>query len=138
MWYWEPAFQELEQNLPGKLGQQSAIYWNSLGLCRDYSLNYIFFRNKTFVFQDRKLKISASVWRRISWNLTKFQLNQTTNTKYGNKNCLNELKFCEVSRNSFLNRCWKFQFSILINKKVLFLNKIWFRPWSLHRPREFQ
>ena len=52
----------LYQNLPGKLGQQSAIYWNSLGLCRDYGLNYIFFRNKTFfVFQDRKLKFSASV-----------------------------------------------------------------------------
>ena len=30
------------QNLPGKLGQQSAICWNSLGLFRDYGLNYIF------------------------------------------------------------------------------------------------
>ena len=27
--------------------------------------------------------------------------------------CLIELKFCEVSRNSFSNRCWKCQFSIL-------------------------
>ena len=27
-------------------------------------------------FQDRKLKFSASVWKRISWNLTKFELNQ--------------------------------------------------------------
>ena len=35
--------------------------------------------------------------------------------------CLIELKFCEVSRNSFSNRCWKFQLSILKNKKVLFL-----------------
>ena len=36
-----------------------------------------FFRNKTFfVFQDKKLKLSASVWKRILWNLTKFQLNQ--------------------------------------------------------------
>ena len=35
--------------------------------------------------------------------------------------CLIELKFCEVSRNSFSNRCWKFQLSILRNKKVLFL-----------------
>ena len=31
------------QNLPGKLGQQSDICWNSLGLFRDYGLNYIFF-----------------------------------------------------------------------------------------------
>ena len=46
--------------------------------------------------------------------------------KNGNKNCLNELnelKFCEVSRNSFSNRCWKFQLSILKNKKVLFQKK---------------
>ena len=52
------------QNLHWKLGQQSAICWNSLGLFRDYSLNHIFFRNKTFfVFQDKKLKFSASVWK---------------------------------------------------------------------------
>ena len=31
---------------------------------------------------------------------------------------------CEVSRNSFLDKCWKFQLSILKNKKVLFLKKI--------------
>ena len=31
------------QNLPGNLGQQSAIYWNSLGLFRDNGLNHIFF-----------------------------------------------------------------------------------------------
>ena len=37
--------------------------------------------------------------------------------------CLIELKFCEVSRNSFSNRCWKFQLSILKNKKVLILKK---------------
>ena len=39
-----------KQNLPGKLGHQSAICWNSLGLYRDYSLNNIFSRNKTFLF----------------------------------------------------------------------------------------
>jgi hypothetical protein len=52
----------------------------------------------------------------------KFQLNQTTDKKDENNNCLNklnELKFCEVSWN------WtgKFQLSILKNKKVLFLKK---------------
>ena len=40
----------LQQNLPGKLGQQSTICWNSLGLSRDYGLNYIFFGNKTVLF----------------------------------------------------------------------------------------
>ena len=38
------------QNLPGKLGQQSSICWNSLGLFRDYGLNYILFRDKTYLF----------------------------------------------------------------------------------------
>ena len=37
--------------------------------------------------------------------------------------CLIELKFCEVSRKYFSNRFWKFQLSILKNKKVLFLKK---------------
>ena len=40
----------LDQNLYWKLGQQSTICWNSLGLLRDYGLNHIFFRNKTFLF----------------------------------------------------------------------------------------
>ena len=50
---------------------------------------------------------------------------ETTDRKNG-KNCLNELnewKFCEISWNSFSNRCWKFQLSTLKNKKVLFLKK---------------
>ena len=34
-----------------KIGTANAICWNSLGLLRDYSLNYIyFFKNKTFLF----------------------------------------------------------------------------------------
>ena len=40
----------LSQNLPGKLGQQSAICWNSLGLFLDYSLNHIFSGIKPFIF----------------------------------------------------------------------------------------
>ena len=65
------------QNLPGKLGQQSSICWNSLGLFRDYGLNYILFRNNFFfVFQDRKLKLSEFIWKSISWNLIKYQLIQ--------------------------------------------------------------
>ena len=43
------------QKLPGKLGQQSSICWNSLGLFRDNGLN---------VFQDGKLKFSASVFKK--------------------------------------------------------------------------
>ena len=49
----------LSQNLYWKSGQQSAIFWNSLGLFRDYGLNHIFFRNKTFLF----FKIKS--WKKI-------------------------------------------------------------------------
>ena len=44
-----------------KIRRASAIFWNYLGIFRDYGIKYIFFRNKTFFFQDRKLKVSASV-----------------------------------------------------------------------------
>ena len=37
--------------------------------------------------------------------------------------CLIELKFCKVSWNSIPKWTWKFQLSILKNKKVLFLKK---------------
>ena len=43
--------------------------------------NIFFYEQNFFVFQDRKLKLSASVWKRISCNLTKFQLNQKTDIK---------------------------------------------------------
>ena len=52
--------------------------------------------------------------------------------KHENNNCLNklnELKFCEVSRILISNWTWKFQLSILKNKKVLFLKKIFFWPY---------
>ena len=111
-----------------KIGTANAICWNSLGLFRDYSLNYIFFRNKTFLFfKIESWNFQHLFEKKISWNLTQFQLNQTRDRKNGNKNCLNELnelKFCEVSRNCFSNRCWKFQLSILKNKKVLSLKNI--------------
>ena len=47
-----------------------------------------------------------------------------------------ELKFCEVSRNSISNWTWKFQLSILRNKKVLFLKKI-FMPLSILKQKSF-
>ena len=61
--------------------------------------------------------------------------------KNGNKNCLNELnelKVCEVSRNLISNNCWKFQLSILKNKKSFMPKKIFVRPLSLNMPREIQ
>ena len=60
------------------------------------------------------------------WNLTKFQLIQLIQTIFISTfsiSCPIELKFCEVSRNYFSNRWWKFLISILKNKKDLFLEK---------------
>ena len=116
----------LMQNPRWKLGQQNAICWNYLGLFRDYGLEHIFFKNKTFLFFKIESWNFQPVWKKKSWNFTKFQLNQTTSIekleiKIGNKNCLNmlnELKFCEVS-----NRCWKFQLSIL-KKNPLYSYKV--------------
>ena len=91
------------QNLLGKLGQQSAICWNSLGLFRDYGLNYNFFRNKTFLF----LKIE-------NWN---FQH-------------LFENEFCDTSQNitSFrqFDILWGFLklfFKQMLKISVLYLEK---------------
>ena len=108
-----------KQNLPGKLEQQSAICWNSLGLYRDYGLNNIFFRDKNFVFQDRKLKLSRPVEKRISYNLTKFQLFQLIHTIFIYSFSI----LCEVSRIFLSSRWWKFQLCILKNKKVLLIKK---------------
>ena len=47
----------------------------SFGTILAVRLQKKYFRNKTFfVFQDRKLKLSGSVWNWVSWNLTKFEL----------------------------------------------------------------
>ena len=48
---------------------------------------------------------------------------RTTDRENENKNCLNELICGEVSRNFFLNRCWKFQLSILKTKKFYSFKK---------------
>ena len=86
-----------------------------------------FFRNKTFLLFEIE-----------SWNFQNlfekefYETSQTFNSirqpieKDENNNCLNKLnklELCEVSRNSISNWTWKFQLSILKNKKVLCLKK---------------
>ena len=66
------------QNRRWKLGQYTKLFCFDI----DFSLNHIFFRNKTFLF----FKIE-------SWNF--FSIG-----------CLIELKFCEVLQNLFSNRCF--------------------------------
>ena len=69
------------------------------------------------------------------WNLTKFQLIRTTlitHRKMSSEYCLEKLTFCKVSLNPKSNRWWKFQLSILTNKKVLFIKIIWCVPCSIY------
>ena len=55
----------------GKLGRQGTICWLEKDLSMVHSTLNIFFRNKSFfVFQDRNLKLSASFWFIIAWNVT--------------------------------------------------------------------
>ena len=46
--WWNAIMSKAKPSL--KIGTANAICWNSLGLFRNYSLNHIFFRNKTFLF----------------------------------------------------------------------------------------
>ena len=81
------------------------LYWNQFTL----GLAHIYFRNKTFLFVKKD-----------SWNfkhlfdlgfhetLQNFSSFRQNTEKNRNKSCLyklNELKFCEVSRNPKSNRC---------------------------------
>ena len=107
---------------------------------RDYGQKNIFFRNKTFLF----FKIESWNFQHLFANkfhetsqFQVIQLIQTIVIHIFSLGCLIELKFCEVSRNSFLNRCWKFQLPILKNKKVLFLKKIIFWSLSLSKQKRF-
>ena len=87
----------------GKLEPQEAICWLKKELCLRLDTLYTFFSNNTF------LSVGQFLYPR---------------EKISSQCFLNELKFREVSQNPKSRRCWKFQFSILTNKKVLFLKKM--------------
>ena len=112
------------QNLPGKLGQQSANCWNSLDLFRDYVLNHFLFfkienRNFQHLFENKFCETSQyfnsfSLFRQFLFLLS---------------------DWFEFLWGSFSNRFWKFQLSILKNKKVP--KKISFKPFSLSKQESF-
>ena len=72
------------------------------------------------------------------WNLSKFQLIQliqTIVTFISSIWCLIELKFWAVSGIYNSNSFWKFQLSILKNKKVLYLKKK-FKPFAISKSKK--
>ena len=95
-----------------------------------YGLKNIFFRNKTFLFfklESWNFQVQFEIKiRESSQNFNSFSFFRQLLFSSFFIGCLIELKFCKVSRNSISNWTWKFQLSILKNKKVLFLNKNFF------------
>ena len=100
-----PALQFSPKSKPSlKIGSVNKAglfwYWSQFTLDLDHG----FFRNKTFLFfKIESWNFQYLFEKEFRENLTKFQLNQTTNRKNENDNCLNklnELKVCEVSRNT--------------------------------------
>ena len=63
------------------------------------------------------LKLSASVWRRISWNLTKFQLNQLIQTIYFH------FLYLLSDRVEILWKLWKFFFKQKLKILAFYLDK---------------
>ena len=129
------------QNLHWKLGQLAPSFgcflvYKRLRLKKYFCLGIKLF----FVFQDRKLKLSESVWKRISINLSEFEVIQLIqaivifNLSIG---CLIELKLCELSLNSFSNRCWKFLLSIVENKKSFIPSQKYFLSCCQYQKKSF-
>ena len=120
-----------------KIRTASAIFWIYHGIFRDYSLKDILFRNKTFLF----FKIEG-------WNFQHVfeMVIRETSQNFNSFSSFRQLLFSffyrlsdwvEILWNSFSSRCWKFKFSILKNKKVLFLRKIFFRLLSISKQKSF-
>ena len=95
---------------------------------------------KMFVFFEICLVLPKRLhqnlwWGKLGRQVAIFWLKKELSMVHGTLNglhvCVNELKFCKVSRNPKSNSCWKFQPSILTNKKVLFLKKNWCVPCTM-------
>ena len=118
--------------------KNDSIFSDSISIWKSFQSNWLFY--KIYMIS----RLCASWW--ILWRcaipepyiLGELRHNTTSLGWSGawllfplEKCCLNELKFCKVSRNPKSNSCWKFQLSILTNKKVLFLKKIWSVPCTM-------
>ena len=88
----------------GKLSQWSAIFWNYLGMFREYGQKNNYFRNKTFLF----FKIESwnfqhlfeNEFRETSQSFNSSALSDNCYLRYSLV-CLIEFEFCEVSKKNF-------------------------------------
>ena len=121
----------------GKIEKASAIFWNYRGMFREYGPKDNFFRSKKFLF----FKIESWSFQNLFEN--EFcETSQSFNTfiklllTFFSLGCLIELKFREVSRNSFSNRSWKFQLFMLKNKKSFIPPKKYFFGCSQYQNKK--
>ena len=125
----------LDLNLHWKLGQLTPSFGSILAIW----LKKYFFRNKTFLFFKIESwnfqNLFEIEFRETSQNFNSFSLFRQLLIFVFSIVCLIELKFCEVSRNSFSNRFWKFLLSIIL-EKVLFLKKT-FNLLSISKQKSF-
>ena len=124
----KPSLKIGTANAEIKKSLANAICWNSLGLFRDYGLNYIyFFRNKTFFFMmeiwntkllfEKESRETSQNFISIRWQIQNIEIKMV----WMSWNFVRLIPL--VSRTSFTNICWKCQLFILQNKKVLFLRQ---------------
>ena len=91
-----------------KLRHQGAICWSRKELFWPYGLHHIFLEIKPFfVFKIESWNFQH-LFHSILWNFAKFELTFISIFSMGS---------LKVSQNPKSNRCWKFQLSVLKNKK---------------------
>ena len=151
IFYWHNWVMSLDQNLCKKLGLQSAICWNSLGLFKDYSQNHLFLEIELFCYKIEGWKFQHLFEKKNSWQLYvkwSFLTTGLVARRIYADHCFAKLHDISQNFNSF-SKSDNFHFHffyllsdwveilwgvtklqtlyILENKKVLFLEKICFR-----------
>ena len=85
-----------------KIRTSGSIFWIYLDMFREYDLENISLGIKLFCFSRQKAK-TFSICLKNKFNSFTQPIEKNENNNYMNK--LNDLKFCEVSRNLISNRC---------------------------------
>ena len=117
------------QNRNRKLGYRSAIWWNYLGLFKDYGFDHIFFRYKTFFcFFCRNFQHLFKKWFRE----TTQTFNSFTSFRQFSFYFFYQLSdWVEIDwgfTKLFFKQMLKISAFILKIQKVLFLKEIWAKP----------
>ena len=106
-----------------RVARQYGICWLKKGLSWRLDTLHIFLRNKKNLFAKIEIWNFQHLFDlgfcepyKMSAHSDNIQVKFMKSMFYG--------EFCEVSWNSELKICWKFQLFILTNKKVLFLKKL--------------